>query len=97
MQLAHTVDPVVDVDFPVVQSIHVLEPVAEAYLPVEQDVQAVAVPETDVNLPASQLVQDAAASAEYVPNWQDIHCDLSAEAYVPDRHLVQVAAPEVDM
>ncbi len=73
MQLAHTVDPVVEADFPVVQSMHVLDPVAEAYLPVEQDEHAVAVPVTDVNLPASQLVHDAAASAEYVPNGQNIH------------------------
>jgi hypothetical protein len=97
MQLAHKIDPVVGVDFPVVQSMHVLDPEAEAYLPVEQDVHAVAVPVTDVNLPASQLVHDAAASAEYVPNGQDMHCDLSAEAYVPERHLAQVAAPEVEM
>jgi hypothetical protein len=97
MQLAHTVEPFVAVDFPVVQSMHELEPVAEAYLPVEQDEQAVAVPVTDVNLPASQLVHDAAASAEYEPNGHETHSDLSAEAYAPDRHLVQVAAPEVDM
>ncbi len=71
--------PETEDDLPVVQSMHALEPVAEAYLPMEHAVQVVAVPVTEVNFPASQLEHDAAASAEYVPMAQGMHCDLSAE------------------
>jgi hypothetical protein len=72
--------PETEDDLPVVQSIHAFDPVTEAYLPEAHDVHVVAVPVTEVNFPASQLVHDAAASTEYVPVAQGTHCDLSAEA-----------------